>query len=88
VIVLVAAATGLRQSELLGLRWRDVDYEARRSVPMADLVVATLKAWSERTPYRAPDDLAFAHPQTGWWPVDRSKLSRRFRRCAAMLRCE
>jgi integrase len=102
VIVLVAAATGLRQSELLGLRWRDVDWDAqrirvrntfvrgehsgegksdlstRRSVPMADLVVAALKAWSERTPYRAPDDLVFAHPQTGR-PVDRSKLSRRFK---------
>jgi integrase len=102
VIVLVAAATGLRQSELLGLRWRDVDWEAqrirvrnafvrgehsgegksdlstRRSVPMADLVVAALKAWSERTPYRAPDDLVFGHPETGR-PVDRSKLSRRFK---------
>lgn len=102
VIVLVAAATGLRQSELLGLRWRDVDWEAqrirvrnafvrgehssdgksdlstRRSVPMADLVVAALKAWSERTPYRAPDDLVFAHPQTGR-PVDRTKLSDRFK---------
>ncbi|MCW2986839.1 MAG: Phage integrase [Conexibacter sp.] len=102
VIVLVAAATGLRQSELLGLRWRDVDWEVqrirvrnafvrgehsgegtshlstRRSVPMADLVVAALKAWSERTPYCAPDDLVFAHPQTGR-PVDRSKLSRRFK---------
>lgn len=102
VIVLVAAATGLRQSELLGLRWRDVDWEARRirvrnafvrgehsgdgksdlstrrSVPMADLVVAALRAWSERTPYRAPDDLVFAHPETGR-PVDRTKLSRRFK---------
>jgi integrase len=30
VIVLAAATTGLRQSELLGLRWREVDFEARR----------------------------------------------------------
>jgi integrase len=29
-IVLTAAYTGLRQSELLGLRWRDVDWPARR----------------------------------------------------------
>jgi integrase len=30
VVVLTAAVTGLRQSELLGLRWRDVDWSARR----------------------------------------------------------
>ena len=30
VIVLTAAMTGLRQSELLGLRWRDVDWSAQR----------------------------------------------------------
>jgi integrase len=30
VIVLTAAMTGLRQSELLGLRWRDVDWTAQR----------------------------------------------------------
>ena len=30
VVILAAAFTGLRQSELLGLRWRDVDWDARR----------------------------------------------------------
>jgi integrase len=30
VLVLAAAVTGLRQSELLGLRWRDVDWTAQR----------------------------------------------------------
>jgi integrase len=30
VIVLIAAITGLRQSELLGLRWRHVDWVAQR----------------------------------------------------------
>jgi len=30
VVVLAAAMTGLRQSELLGLRWRDVDWSAQR----------------------------------------------------------
>jgi integrase len=30
VVILTAAMTGLRQSELLGLRWRDVDWTAQR----------------------------------------------------------
>jgi integrase len=30
VLILVAAMTGLRQSELLGLRWRDIDWVAQR----------------------------------------------------------
>lgn len=103
IIILVAALTGLRQSELLGLRWRDVDWHAqrirvrntfvrgehsgegksdlstRRSVPMADVVAEALRHWLDRTNYSAPDDLVFAHPQTGR-PVDRSKVSRRFKR--------
>jgi integrase len=30
VVILTAAMTGLRQSELLGLRWRDIDWETQR----------------------------------------------------------
>jgi integrase len=30
VLILAAAMTGLRRSELLGLRWRDIDWEAQR----------------------------------------------------------
>jgi integrase len=30
VVILAAALTGLRQSELLGLRWRDIDWHAQR----------------------------------------------------------
>lgn len=30
VVILAAAMTGLRQSELLGLRWRDIDWQAQR----------------------------------------------------------
>ena len=30
VLVLMAGTTGLRQSELLGLRWRDLDFAAQR----------------------------------------------------------
>jgi integrase len=101
VLIIVAAATGLRQSELLGLRWRHVDWVAqrirvrnayvrgehsgegksdlstRRSVPMADIVVVALKLWSDRTAYGAPDDLVFAHPQSGR-PLDRTKVTRKF----------
>jgi integrase len=106
VIVLTAAMTGLRQGELLGLRWRDVDWEAqrirvrntwvrgehsaagksdlstRRSVPMADRVARELDRWSTRTAYNADDDLVFAHPQSGR-PLDRTKLSRRFKDACA-----
>jgi integrase len=102
VVILAAAMTGLRQSELLGLRWRDVDWVAqrirarntfvrgehstdgksdlstKRSVPMADRLAGELDRWSKRTEYRADDDLVFAHPQTGN-PLDRSKVSRRFK---------
>jgi integrase len=102
VLIRTAAMTGLRQSELIGLRWRDVDWEAqrvrvrhpyvrgefssegksdlstRRSVPMADRVAVELDRWSRRSEYTADDDLVFAHPQSGK-PLDRSKVSRRFK---------
>jgi integrase len=93
--------TGLRQSELLGLRWRDVDWAAqrirvrntwvrgehstegksdlstRRSVPMADRLLAALDTWSTRTIYIGDEHLVFAHPQTGS-PLDGSKVTKRF----------
>jgi integrase len=102
VVVLTAAMTGLRRSELLGLRWRDVDWEAqrlrvrsayvlgehstagksdlstRRSVPLADRVLAELDRWSQRTVFTGDNDLVFAHPQTGH-PLDGTKVSRRFK---------
>lgn len=101
VIVLTAAFTGLRQGELLALRWRDVDWpiqrirvrqtwrrtefsargksdlSTRRSVPMADRVVAELHAWSQRTHYTGEEDLVFAHPLLGR-PLDGAKVTRRF----------
>jgi integrase len=106
VIVLTAAMTGLRQSELLGLRWRDVDWSAqrirvrnawvvgehsaegksdlstRRSVPMADRLARELDRWSQRTTYNGDNDLVFAHPHSGR-PLDRTKLSRRFKEACA-----
>jgi integrase len=101
VLILTAATTGLRQSELLGLRWRDVDWSAqrirvrnaytrgehssrgksdlstRRSIPMADRLVAELEGWSQRSVYTSETSLVFAHPNTGK-PLDRSKVTRRF----------
>lgn len=100
-IVLAAAITGLRRSELIGLRWRDVDWAAqrvrvrntyvngehssegksdlstRRSVPIADRLLAELDAWSQRTPYNKEEDLVFAHPQLGT-PLDGDKVTKQF----------
>lgn len=95
-----AAMTGLRQSELLGLRWRDIDWTAQRvrvvkgyvrgefndpksegsarSVPMPTVVAQELARLFNRTPWKADDDLVFAHPGTGK-PIDRSKLLKRLR---------
>jgi integrase len=64
VLILTAAITGLRQSELLGLRWRDVDWTAQRI--------------RVRNAYDDEDDLVFAHPQKGT-PLDRSKVTKRFK---------
>jgi integrase len=101
VLVLTAAMTGIRQGELLALRWRDVDWSiqrvrvrqtwrrtefsgrgksdlsTRRSVPLADRVVAELDAWSRRSLYIGDDDLVFAHPQLGT-PLDGAKVTKKF----------
>jgi integrase len=105
-LVLTAASTGLRQSELLGLRWRDVDRDAhrirvrnafvrgehssrgksdlstRRSVPVADVLLAELDRWRARTAFSGEDDLVLAHPETGK-PIDRTKVTRRFQKACA-----
>lgn len=102
VVILAAAMTGIRQSELLGLRWKHVDWSAQRlrvrnacvrgehseqgksdlstprSVPLADRLVGELDRWSKQSLYTGPDDLVFAHPQSGK-PLDRTKVTRRFK---------
>jgi integrase len=100
ILYLTAAMTGLRQGELIALRWRDVDFDARRirvvqnyvrdeftapksekssrSVPMASKVAAALSDLRDWSEFVGPDDLVFAHPDTGK-PLDRSKLIRRFK---------
>lgn len=99
-IYLTAAMTGLRQGELIGLRWRDVDLSARRvrvvspfvrgefgdpksegsgrSIPLADRVASELKKHKECSAYATDEALVFCHPETGE-PLDRSKLTRRFK---------
>lgn len=53
------------------------DLSTRRSVPMADRVLAELDAWSKRSLYTADEDLVFAHPQLGT-PLDGGKVTKRF----------
>lgn len=95
VLVLTAGTTGLRQSELLGLRWRDVDGEAqrilvggrqpgsaRRLVPMPDRLALELESWRRRAVFDAGEDLVFGHPELGT-PLDRTKVTRRFQAASA-----
>ena len=60
-IVTLAVETGMRLSEIVGLRWRDVSLDSRtvalsdskngdsREVPLSSTVVATLQDWKKRT---------------------------------------
>jgi len=104
VLYLTAAMTGLRQGELIGLRWRDIDWAASRvrvrrsyvrgehgtpksrrssrSVPLADLVAGDLDRHYKQSAYQGDDDRVFGHPDTGG-PLDRSKVTKRFKAAAA-----
>ncbi len=74
-IVLVALTTGARRSEILGLRWRNVDFGRlraviedtkngeRRSLALVPQVVDELKALKKVR--RIDDDLIFSNPKTG-----------------------
>lgn len=99
-LYLTAAMTGLRQGEAIALRWRDVDFQARRirvvqnyvrgefntpksedssrSIPLVTRVAEALLELHDRTYFPRPDQLVFAHPETGN-PLDRSKLIRRLK---------
>jgi integrase len=89
-LYLVAAMTGLRQGELLGLRWRHVDWAAARvrvektksrklrSVPLSERAARELELHFQRSAYQGDDDLVFAHPETGN-RLDRSRVLKRFK---------
>lgn len=78
VLFLTAVLTGLRQFELLNLRWRDVDLvekrlrvveskseDGRRSVAIPSLLAEELIGHLERTAYTGDDEYVFCHPQLG-----------------------
>jgi integrase len=89
-LYLLAAMTGLRQGELLGLRWRHVDWTASRirvektksrklrSVPLAERAARELEHHFQRSAYQGDDDLVFVHPETGNG-LDRSRVLKRFK---------
>jgi integrase len=77
-IFLTLALTGLRRSEVRGLRWANVSLtearlqvvesksdEGERHVALTPMLVRELEAWFARTPYRSDTDYVFAHPRRG-----------------------
>jgi integrase len=82
-LVLLDAATGLRVSELLALRWEDVDFktlELRVTRSIWHQVVGDCKTeasakprrWQRMSPYPMPNDWVFASPtmkgKQPYWP--------------------
>jgi integrase len=89
-LYLVAAMTGLRESELLDLRWRHVDWPAAkirifktksrkmRSVPLAERAARELEHHFQRSAYQGDDQLVFVHPDSGR-RLDRSRVLKRLK---------
>ncbi|MDQ1410235.1 MAG: hypothetical protein QOJ41_1970 [Acidobacteriaceae bacterium] len=74
-LVFLTAATGLRVSEALGLKWSDVDFaagEIRLSRAVVHQHVDALQDWSRQAPYRQTGDWVFASPdmdgKQSYWP--------------------
>jgi integrase len=77
-VFLTLTLTGLRRSELVGLRWRDVNLvegtlrvveskseEGERTIALPASLVGELMAHYTATAYRHDDDYVFAHPGRG-----------------------
>lgn len=71
VLVLTAAMTGLRQNELLALRWMDVDWTASQ-------IRASLERHFQDSRFQADRDLVFPDPRAGG-ALDHSYLVQRFK---------
>jgi integrase len=77
-VFLTLTLTGIRRGEICALRWRDVSLtegtlrvsvskseEGLRVIQMPPLLIDTLTAQYQRTPYKADSDYVFAHPEKG-----------------------
>jgi integrase len=77
--VVLAINTGLRRSELLGLRWKQIDFVQRvirvgesktragrhREVPLNSRAWLAIQAWAEQFPDRADDHFVFPSEHVG-----------------------
>jgi integrase len=62
-MVFVAAATGLRRGEFIGLKWADIDFEAKKILQCRSVVnqnVGKLKTVASGKPVALDPDLAVA----------------------------
>lgn len=88
-ILVAAIATGARQGELLGLRWRDVNFETGeitiidsktgepRSVPMSEDLRRVLEALHRRSDQIEPDDTLFQFTSRNAFKVMIGRLLRK-----------
>jgi integrase len=78
VVFLTSILTAMRRSELVNLRWSDVDFladaiyvrraksrEGHRSIAMSKTLSDALWAWKASTAYQADEDYVFASPDSG-----------------------
>jgi integrase len=83
-MVFVAAATGLRRGEFIGLKWEDIDFETGLIHPHLAFALGNLKTSSA---FNQPGDWVFASPTSGgkrpYWPD--MVLNRRVRPAATSL---